>query len=142
MSKKRLIAEEENNMLCREISSNDRYALCLNQRWRKVAGDNSVWLGRVYAAIAINKGTVRIATRESATICTITLYWFTKYSERGRHTRTVITRSLSNFQLIRRVSDYKNSNLIVAFCSTPRFLYEVYDNEGMLLNPFCCSFSM
>lgn len=105
---------------------------CLNQRRRKVAGDNSVWLGRVYAAIAINKG-VRIATRESATICTITLYWFTKYSGRGRHTRTVITRSLSNFQLIRRVSDYKNSNLIVTFSSTPRFLYEVYDNEGMPL---------
>lgn len=107
---------------------------CLNQRRRKVAGDNSVWLGRVYAAIAINKG-VRIATRESATICTITLYWFTKYSGRGRHTRTVITRSLSNFQLIRRVSDYKNSNLIVTFSSTPRFLYEVYDNEGMPLSP-------
>lgn len=106
----------------------------LNQRRRKVAGDNSVWLGRVYAAIAINKG-VRIATRESATICTITLYWFTKYSGRGRHTRTVITRSLSNFQLIRRVSDYKNSNLIVTFSSTPRFLYEVYDNEGMPLSP-------
>lgn len=53
--------------------------------------------GRVYAAIAINKGVPCELLREPDGIRTASCYWLTKSPhERGRHTHHVVTAQLSD----------------------------------------------